>query len=208
MTTLGLVLTWVAEHGFWFVLASLVVAACVRDHQKRVAVLRPLLVIAGIIVGSIFLAAAYGKLQPIFPGFPWSRGSVRLSLSYFFVQVASYQLLSPPMANFVAHVLPFFELFLGLWLVSGISRRYSGLLASVVLFGFMSAITYAYIRGLKINCGCGVGKDEAVGPAALLRDGLKFFLPALLVTIGAFYVRRNRARAVVPEPVASVAHAG
>ena len=208
MTQLDLILTWIAKNGYWFVLGGLVVALCVRDRQKRIAVLRPLLIMAGIVVGSIFLAAAYGKLKPIIPGFPWSVASLKLSITSFAMQVESYQLISSAASNFVAHVLPFFELFLGLWLVSGIARRYSGLIASVILFGFMSAITYAYFRGLKIKCGCGVGPDEDVGPAALLRDGLQFFLPALLLTIGAFYARSNRARAAVSEPaLPSAAHA-
>lgn len=206
MTSLGLVLTWIAEHGFWFVLAGAAVTLCVRNPQKRIAVLRPLLLLGGIVVGSIFIAAAYGKLKP-FPGFPWAWSSIRISISFFVIQVESYELLSPAASNLLAHMLPFFELGLGLWLVSGIAKRYSSLLASVLIFGFMSAITYAYIRGLHIQCGCGVGQDEDVGPHALLRDGLKFFLPALLVTMGAFYVRRGRAPAVLSEPVTSPAHA-
>jgi methylamine utilization protein MauE len=207
MTQLDLILTWIAQHGYWFVLGGLALMLCVRDRQKRVAVLRPLLIMAGIVVGSIFLAAAYGKLKPIIPGFPWSVASVRVSITWFATQVESYKLLSSEASNFVAHVLPFFELFLGLWLVSGIARRYSGLTASIILFGFMSAITYAYVRGLKIKCGCGVGDDEDVGPAALLRDGLQFLLPALLLTIGAFLIQRKRGDAPLPESAPSVTHA-
>jgi uncharacterized membrane protein YphA (DoxX/SURF4 family) len=206
MTSLGLVLRWIAEHGFWFVLAGAAATLCVRNPQKRMAVLRPLLILSGIVVGSIFIAAAYGKMKP-FQGFPWAWSSIKISISFFVMQVESYELLSPAASNFVAHVLPFFELGLGLWLVSGIARRYSGLLACAVLFGFMSAITYAYLRGLHIKCGCGVGPDEDVGPQAVLRDGVKFFLPALLVTIGAFYVRRGRAAAALSEPVPSAVHA-
>lgn len=206
MTSLGLVLTWIAEHGFWFVLAGAAVTVCVRNPQKRIVALRPLLILSSIVVGSIFIAAAYGKMKP-FPGFPWAWSSIKISISFFVMQVESYELLSPGASNFLAHVLPFFELGLGLWLVSGIARRYSGLLASAVLFGFMSTITYAYIRGLHIKCGCGVGPDEDVGPHALLRDGVKFFLPALLVTIGAFYVRRGRASAALSDPVPSAVHA-
>ncbi|HKV04116.1 MAG TPA: MauE/DoxX family redox-associated membrane protein [Candidatus Acidoferrales bacterium] len=189
MDTLGALLTWLGEHGYWFVLAGVVAAFCVPDPRKRRATVRIFLILGGIVVGSIFLAAAYGKMKPL-PGFPWSWASLRTSISFFVIQVESYEVLSPGAASRVAHLLPFFELFLGLWLVSGIGRRFSALLASLVLCGFMAAIAFAYFRGLRINCGCGIGPDEEVGPAALLRDGLRFLLPAVLVMIGAFWVRR------------------
>lgn len=190
MNTLGSFLTWLAEYGYGFVLAGSVVVLCVRNPEKRFAMVRAFLIPGGLIVGSIFLAAAYGKMKPL-PGFPWSWPSIRTSISLFAMQVESYQVLSPGAANTVAHFLPFFELFLGLWLVSGIWLRFSSLLASLAICGFMIAITSAYLRGLKIDCGCGIGPPVEAGPAALLRDGLKFLLPALLVTIGAFWIHRK-----------------
>jgi hypothetical protein len=203
MITLGSLLTWLAEYGYWFILAGLVVTFCVRDSRNRLTVVRTFLILGGIVVGSIFLAAAYGKMKPL-PGFAWSRASVKTSIFLFVMQVESYEVLSPAAANTVAHVLPFFELFLGLWLVSGIGRRFSSLLASLVLCGFMAAIAYAYFRGLHIKCGCGVGPDEDVGPAALLRDGLKFLFPAVLVTIGAFWIHRKRDALPLPESVPAI----
>jgi uncharacterized membrane protein YphA (DoxX/SURF4 family) len=194
MNTLDLLLTWIAEYGYWFVLAGLVAAFCVRDPGKRRSLVRILLIFGGIVVGSIFLAAAYGKLKPL-PGFAWSWRSMKVSISLFAIQVESYEILSPAAANLVAHGLPFLELFLGCWLVSGIGRRFSSLLATLVLCAFMIAISYAYHKGLKIDCGCGIGPPEEAGPAALVRDGLKFLLPSLLVTIGAFWIH-HQARAV------------
>jgi uncharacterized membrane protein YphA (DoxX/SURF4 family) len=207
MTLLGQALSFLAMWGFCFVAGGAVFVFLLRNRQQRLRALRPLLVLGGILVGSIFLAAAYGKLKP-FPGFPWGWGSLKISITYFAMQVESYEILSPKTSNFVAHVLPFLELFLGLWLVSGIARRYSSLLATIAFFCFMSAITYAWLRGLKINCGCGIGPDEQVGPGALLRDGARFLLPSVLLTIGAFYARSSRARASVSEPaLPSAAHA-
>jgi Methylamine utilisation protein MauE len=190
MNTLGSLLTWLALHGYWFFLAGLVAAFCVRDPQKRRLVVRFLLIFGGIIVGCIFLSAAYGKLKPL-PGFAWSWRSARISISMFAIQVESYQILSSGAANRVAHLLPFFEIFLGLWLVSGIGRRFSSLVAALAFAGFMGAITYAYVHGLHIKCGCGVGPDEDVGPAALLRDGLRFLLPTLILLAGSFWIRRR-----------------
>jgi uncharacterized membrane protein YphA (DoxX/SURF4 family) len=204
MNTLGSLLTWVAEYGYVFVLAGLLVVLCIRYSEKRLAVLRVFLIVGGIIVGSIFLAAAYGKMKPL-PGFSWSWSSVRISISLFAMQVESYQVLTSRAANAVAHFLPYCELLLGLWLVSGFARRYSSLVASLALCGFMIAIASAYFRGLKIDCGCGIGPPEEAGPAALARDGLKFLLPTLLVMIGSFWIRRKpAAQTLAPVSAAAV----
>ncbi len=194
MNALGSLLTWLAEYGYIAVVAGLVASFCVRNREKRLKAVRMMLVIGGILIGSIFLAAAYGKMKPL-PGFAWSWRSVRTSISLFAIQVESYQVLSPSAANTVAHTLPFAELFLGVWLVTGIARRYSTVIAGLALCGFMIAITSAYFRGLKIDCGCGIGPPEEAGPAALARDGLRFLLPTLIVMWGAFWVRHKRAQA-------------
>jgi hypothetical protein len=199
MNNLGLLLLWVTDHGYQVLLVGLVAVFSVREPRSRRKIVRGLLVFGGIVVGAIFLAAAYGKMKPP-AGFAWSwPSSVRISLAWFAIQVESYHLLPPGAANAVAHFLPYFELFLGVWLVSCIGQRFSSLVASVTLCGFMVAIASAYHRGLKIDCGCGIGPPEEVGPAALLRDGLKFLLPALLVTIGAFWIHRSSAIAPLPE---------
>lgn len=192
MDALGLILNWLAEWGFIFVVAGATAVFCVRDSARRRSLARSLLLIGGIVVGSIFLAAAYGKLKPL-PGFPWTWASIKTSIALFAIQVESYNLLSTNGANTVAHTLPFAELFLGLWLISGILRRYSSLVACLAFCGFMIAIFSAYERGLKIDCGCGVGPPQEAGPGALLRDGMRFLLPALIVTVAAFWIRKHPA---------------
>ncbi len=107
--------------------------------------------------------------------------------------VGAYQMLPPWAVNTLAHVLPFFELFLGLWIVSGVGLRFSSVLSVLAFCVFMGAIAWAWHKGLKIKCGCGIGPDEEVGPGALIRDGLKFLPIALVVTFGAFWMHRTRA---------------
>lgn len=194
MDALGIFLNWIAEWGFISVVAFAIAALCVRKPAQRRSVVRALLVVGGIVVGSIFVAAAYGKLKPL-AGFPWSWASIKTSIALFAIQVESYEVLSPKAANTVAHVLPFAELLLGIWVISGILRRWSSLVACIAFAGFMIAIFSAYERGLKIDCGCGVGPALEAGPGALLRDGMRFLLPALIVTIGAFWIRRSASSA-------------
>lgn len=198
MDSLGSALNWLAEWGFIFVVAGGIAILCVRNPAKRRSTERALLLVGGIVVGSIFLAAAFGKLKPL-PGFPWTWASIKTSIALFAIQVSSYNLVSSRAANTIAHILPFAELFLGIWLISGILRRYSSLIACLAFCGFMITIFSAYERGLKIDCGCGVGPPEEAGPGALLRDGMRFLLPALILTIAAFWIYKRPAGASVVE---------
>lgn len=202
MDTLGVVLNWIAEWGFIFVIAALIAFFCVRKPAQRRYFMRVLLLGGGIVLGAIFLAAAYGKFKPL-AGFPWSWASMKTSIALFAIQVESYQVVSANTANAIAHILPFAELFLGLWLISGILLRYSSLVSCLFFVGFMIAIYSAYRRGLTIDCGCGVGPPEHAGPGALLRDGFRFLLPAAIVCWGASWIRKQPTGATSAEVPAS-----
>jgi hypothetical protein len=114
--------------------------------------------------------------------------------------VDSYQLLPPQMVSPAAHFLPPFELFLGLWLLSGVLLRYSSLITTLLLGAFFAVMVRTYMAGLEINCGC-FGPGERLGPLTLLRDGSLLAL-ALAVTIGAFL--GGRKRRVESAPLAGV----
>jgi len=173
------------------------------NSDARMKLGKILLLVGRIALGAIFLIAAYGKLKPQY-AMPWSAHSIKMSVSLFAMQVDSYQMLPPHAVNFVAHVLPFFEVFLGLWLISGIALRVSSIVATLAFCGFMVAIFSAYHRGLGINCGCGIGPVEQVGPGALIRDGLKFLPLSLAVVIGSFWLHRKSRPAPSPETAASI----
>ncbi len=150
-----------------------------------------LLTIGRIALAVIFIVAAYAKLKPQAP-VPWSMGSMRVSLSMFAMQVDSYQLLPPAIVSPAAHFLPPFELFVGLWLLSGIALRYAALVTTLLLTVFFAVMVRSYFLGLEINCGC-FGPGERLGPMTLLRDGSLLAL-AIAVTVGAFLIhRRNNA---------------
>lgn len=161
---------------------------------------RILLILGRVVLGGIFIAAAYYKLEPRIPTAPWSSAAIRTSLAMFAMQVDSYQMLSSNLANFVAHTLPFFELVIGLWLVSGILLWIPSLLTTLMLGGFLGAMIRAYALGLEINCGC-FGPGEKVGPLSFLRDG-SFFALSLAVTVGAFLIARKKS---APESSAAAA---
>jgi membrane protease YdiL (CAAX protease family) len=83
--------------------------------------------------------------------------------------------------------LPFIELAVGLWLLTGLWIRYSSLFATLLLAGFFALMVRTYSAGLEINCGC-FGPGEKLGVKSLLRDG-SLLAFSLAVTVCAFLAR-------------------
>ena len=145
---------------------------------------RALLLLGRVVLGAIFLFAAYTKLY--FNG-GWHLGDYHF---FFGMAINSYNLLPVWAVELLARILPWFELALGVFLIVGIGLRWTGLIASALLLVFISAMTRAYILGLEIMCGC-FGNNEKLGPWTLIRDSSMLVL-ALAVTIGAFLIKRRR----------------
>jgi uncharacterized membrane protein YphA (DoxX/SURF4 family) len=158
-------------------------------NETRGSLARILLILGRLALAAIFIVAAYAKLRPQ-AAVPWSGASIRTSLSLFAMQVDSYQLLPPQLVSPVAHLLPPFELFLGLWLLSGVFLPYSALATTLLIAAFFATQVRTYRAGLEINCGC-FGPGERLGPKTLLHDGA-FLALALAISIGAFLQRRKK----------------
>ncbi len=138
---------------------------------------RGLLLIGQLALAAIFLAAGYFKLRE-----PWLQFAASLS---------GFKLVPDDLLEPVAKYLPWAEVLLGVWLLSGILLRWSALVSSLVLGCFLSVLIRSYAIGLQVDCGC-FGSGEVLGPKTLARDSLMLFL-ALAVTIGAFLIRRPAA---------------
>lgn len=92
-------------------------------------------------------------------------------LVLFSAQVDRYELLPPILVAPLAHMLPFFEIFLGLYLGAGLFVRASALAGTILFAVFLAAQIQALIRGLTLDCGCfGALSNSPVGPWTLLRD--------------------------------------
>jgi uncharacterized membrane protein YphA (DoxX/SURF4 family) len=167
------------------------------DAQRKLG--KTLLVLGRLALAVIFLFAAYAKMKPQ-AGMNWSVASVKTSLAMFAMGVDSYQLLSTAGVEFVSHWLPPFELFLGLWLLTGIALRYSALVTALLLGGFFAVQFHVYLQGKEISCGC-FGPGERLGPLSLLRDA-SFIAVAITIAIGAFVVHRKRATPALSGPPA------
>jgi uncharacterized membrane protein YphA (DoxX/SURF4 family) len=161
-------------------------AAVSESSPSQRAWLRGLVLLGRIALGLIFIYAAFAKL--------YFDGAWHLRDYHFFFAMAidSYKMLPVALVEWMARILPWFELLLGTLLILGVGVRWVGSLTSALLLVFIGAMTRAKILGLEINCGC-FGNNEKLGTATLIRDSSLLVL-ALAVTIGAFLLQKRRNR--------------
>ena len=143
---------------------------------------RFLLIAARIVLGLIFVYAAYAKLH--------FNGAWHLRDYYFFfaMSIDSYRMLPLIIVQWMARILPWLELGLGALLVVGAGVRWAGLVLSALLVVFMMALAHAALGGLEINCGC-FGTGSVKPGRELMLDGVLLAL-ALAVTMGGFLSHR------------------
>jgi len=102
------------------------------------------------------------------------------------------------LVDWMARILPWLELALGVLLLAGVGLRWVATMASALLVVFIGGMARAAILGLEINCGC-FGNNEKLGPLTLLRDSTLLLL-ALAITAGAFLSHRASRREPRPSP--------
>ncbi len=127
--------------------------------------------VARIVLGAIFIYAAWSKMQ---------------DPSLFASAVSGYQMLPAPLVAFVAIVLPPAELIAGAALILTKWQRESALLILGMLAVFLVGLVQAEVRGLDIGCGCFGGEDDDTVMGAIIRD-ISLLVPAVWLV-----VRRNR----------------
>jgi putative oxidoreductase len=141
-----------------------------------------LLLAARILLGLIFVYAAYAKLH--------FNGAWHLRDYYFFfaMGIDSYKMLPLAIVEWMAKILPWMELALGAMLVIGAGVRWAGLVVSALLVVFMIALAHAALGGLEINCGC--FGNNSVKPSTELARDVGLLAVALAVTVGGFLSHR------------------
>lgn len=157
---------------------------------------RVLLLIGRLALAVIFLAAAYGKLRPL-TATPWTLSSLKvtpaslgLSMTFFAMQIDSYQMLPAWAVSPFAHTLPWLEFTLGVLLLAGIGLRYVAVAASLLLALFWAVVIRSYAMHLAINCGC-FGPNEKLTGWTVARDG-SFVALGIAIAIGAFILHRRQ----------------
>ena len=150
--------------------------------------LRILVWLVRLALGGVFVYAAWTKLKD-----PWL---------LFAMSIDSYKVLPQWGVLVVARTLPWFELALGLLLLSGRLPRISSAAASMLLAVFFGLMVQAYAKGEKIACGC-FGPGEAISPATLLRDG-SLLCGALFLLVLSFRRKKPGAGDLEPAMLADV----
>ena len=130
-------------------------------------------VLLRLLLGAVFVYAAYMKLRD-----PWT---------LFAMSIDGYKLLPEWGVTTLARTLPWFELILGLALISGLALRYASVAGAGLLGVFFVIMAISYARGMAIECGC-FGPGEALGPKTLLRDGT---LVLLAIALAVLSMRRS-----------------
>lgn len=135
---------------------------------------RYLTLVGRLVLGVVFLYAAYTKLRQ-----PWL---------LFAMSIDAYKLLPEWAVLFAARIIPWIELVLGILLLAGFRLRYVATFASGLLLFFFAVMVRSYAKGMGIDCGC-FGVGEALGPRTLARDG---FLVALSIALAVGAFRRKQ----------------
>lgn len=94
----------------------------------------------------------------------------------FVEAVLAYKILPLGLAGMTAAILPPVECAAGLLLAIGYKKRSSLLLLALLVCLFLAAIVITMMRGLNIDCGCGLFLSRQVGWVALLEDSLLLVL--------------------------------
>jgi len=137
--------------------------------------LRAVTLVLRIFLGVVFVYAAWTKLR-----YPWE---------LFAIEVDSYQLLPLKAAELVARALPWFELAVGLLLVTGFWLRTASTATALLLAGFFTLMVRAYAKGMEIPCGC-FGANDIISWKTLLRDG-SMLAAAVALTVLSSLARRK-----------------
>ena len=153
-----------------------------------------------LVLGLIFVYAGISKIffpnTHLWPMFVL-RFSISMNISSFAQQVESYKLLPPGGVFFLAHTLPFAEILLGLLLLIGWRLRVWASLVTLIMMGFLTVVTRAYLLHMDINCGC-FATPEPVSLKKILEDSALVLL-ALLMTVFAFQEARKPHPWTAPE---------
>lgn len=121
-----------------------------------------------LILAGIFLYSGYVKMQaPL----------------QFAATLTAYQLFPERLTPLIVTYLPWIEVALGVFLLTGRKTRYFAAATAGLLSMFTLILAVTYFRGIDANCGC-FGPGDRISPLTIMRDGL-FVLPAVFLIVEA-----------------------
>ncbi len=135
-----------------------------------------LVLISRILLGLIFVIASIHKI--LYP-------------EEFAYTIYKYNILPLIFINFLSIFLPMVELISGILLIFGIFKEASLTIITSLLLVFIGALTFNYMRGLNVDCGCftpshGSGESLLI---AIFRD--IFFLFLAFILFNSYFKSKN-----------------
>lgn len=118
---------------------------------------------------------------------------------YFVGMLLNYRLMPEAMVAVVAAGLPMLEVAAGLLLVLGIKRRSCLLLLMPLLGIFMVVMAITLLRGLNIDCGCGVYMYKQVSWGKVLYNGIFLALGASLYWLEVKFTEKRMAAITIQD---------
>jgi uncharacterized membrane protein YphA (DoxX/SURF4 family) len=109
-------------------------------------------------------------------------GYVKIGSSFQFeVDIHAYKLAPSFLEHPLAIYLPWLEIVLGLFLLSGLKIRWSATLTAALLLFFIVVLSITYARGIDANCGC-FSESDRISIKTIVRDSL-ILIPALYLIL-------------------------
>lgn len=137
----------------------------------------PIMFLCRFILGGLFIYASIDKI--VHP-------------AAFAKIIYNYRLFPDFSVYLLAVVLPWLEMFTGIFLVAGIFKKTSAIMLSTLLFLFIAALSFNLIRGLDFNCGCFTTTSTSSSePLGLIFRDILLLIPGLIIIF--FYKERTRA---------------
>lgn len=114
-----------------------------------------LVLLARVVLGAVLIYASWDKI---------------INVAQFARDIENYNVPTLRLENLMAIILPWLELVVGICLVSGIMIDGAALLSFGMMALFIVMISQAILRGIDIECGCGMKAGEMVGFPKLIED--------------------------------------